>query len=342
MDLLMIKITDYKILIPPTLVGPLLAYVHLLGYKGLQKMLKDLESYHFDNLYTVTKAFVTSCYSCFLSYTGNKKQKIGTYPIPTGPMTECTADIAENLNPLKGFSHLLLIKCLFSDFCLIFPLKTRTATEISKIILYSVCQHFNVKKLHTDNGPGFRAAGFLKEMSALGIQIVSTAALHPAGRGAIKRFVQTVKVLMKKLVATRPTYDWQLLPFIRSKTINNTTSLKTGFTPAEMVFGKSTEPTFLELEKFSPPNYFVKIKYIKQISEQIKQSTEIAKETILQMKLTKTEKLNEKRVTTNFLPRDIVFVVDNKQVPGNSRVLKTKLSPSPNVLLSSDLFGQQQ
>ena len=99
-----------------------------------------------------------------------------------------------------------------------------------------------------------------------------------------------------------------------------------------MVFGKSTEPTFLELEKFSPPNYFVKIKYIKQISEQIKQSTEIAKETILQMKLTKTEKLNEKRVTTNFLPGDIVFVVDNKQVPGNSRVLKTKLSPSPYVL----------
>ena len=81
MDLLIIKVTNYKILIPPTLVGPLLAYVHLLGHKGLQKMLKDLESYHFDNLYTVTKAFVTSCYSCFLSYTGNKKQKIGIYPV---------------------------------------------------------------------------------------------------------------------------------------------------------------------------------------------------------------------------------------------------------------------
>ena len=96
-------------------------------------------------------------------------------------------------------------------------------------------------------------------MSALGIQVVSTAALHPAGRGAIERFVGTVKTLMKKLVATNPTYDWQLLPFIISKTINNTISLKTNFTPAEMVYGKSTEPTFLELEKFSPPNYFVKM-----------------------------------------------------------------------------------
>ena len=81
----------------------------------------------------------------------------------------------------------------FSDFCLIFPLKTKTATEISKLILYSVCQHFNVKKIHSDNGPGFRSANFLKEMAALGVKIVSTAALHPA--------VQTVKVLMKKIVA---------------------------------------------------------------------------------------------------------------------------------------------
>ena len=107
-------------------------------------MLNDLNSYYLENMYSVTKSFVTSCYSCFLSYTGNKKYKIGIYPILTGPMVECTADIAENLNPIKGYAHLLLIKCLFSDFCLIFPLKTKTSAEISRIILYSVCQHFNV------------------------------------------------------------------------------------------------------------------------------------------------------------------------------------------------------
>ena len=335
MDLLMVKVDSFKIMVPPTLVGPLLAYTHLMGHKGLPKMIQDLSSYHFENLYSVTKSFVTSCYSCFLSYTGNRKHKLGIYPIPEGPMIECTADIAENLNPIKGYAHLLLIKCLFSDFCLIFPLKTKTSAEISRLILYSVCQHFNVKKLHTDNGPGFRAASFLKEMSALGIQVVSTSALHPAGRGAIERFVQTVKILMKKLVATRPSYDWQLLPFIISKTINNTLSLKTGFKPSEMVFGKSSEPTFLELEKFAPPNYFVKndAEYIKSISEQIQASTQIAKEAILQMKLIKTEKINAKRISATFSPGDIVFVVDNQVVPGNSRVLRTKLSPSPYVVI---------
>ena len=146
-------------------------------------------------------------------------------------------------------------KVSFSDFCLIFPLKTKTSTEVSKILLYSVCQHFNVKKIHTDNGSAFRSKDFLSELSALGIKMVNTSALHPAGRGSIERFVQTVKVLLKKIVATRPTYDWQLIPFIISKTINNTKSTKTGFEPATMVFGKSQESTFLELEKFAPPKF---------------------------------------------------------------------------------------
>ena len=124
-------------------------------------------------------------------------------------------------------------------------------------------------------------------MAALGVKIVSTAALHPAGRGSIERFVQTVKVLMNKIVATNPTYDWQLIPFIISKTINNTFSSRTGYKPAEMVFGQSQEPTFLELEHFSPPKFLVKnnAEHIKVISDQIQASTKVATEAILQLKI---------------------------------------------------------
>ena len=79
-------------------------------------MLNDLESYDFDNKYKIVKDFVTSCYSCFLSYTGNKKQKIGVYPIPTGPMIECTADLAENLNVSSSFGKVSLFRFLLNFF----------------------------------------------------------------------------------------------------------------------------------------------------------------------------------------------------------------------------------
>ena len=113
-DLLIIKSSDFKIMVPPTLIGPLLANVHLLGHKGMQKMIKGLETYDFDNKYKIVKDFVTSCYSCFLSYTGNKKQKIGVYPIPTGPMIECTADLAENLNVSSSFGKVSLFRFLLN------------------------------------------------------------------------------------------------------------------------------------------------------------------------------------------------------------------------------------
>ena len=37
MDLLMVNVDSFKIMVPPTLVGPLLAYTHLMGHKGIAK-----------------------------------------------------------------------------------------------------------------------------------------------------------------------------------------------------------------------------------------------------------------------------------------------------------------
>ena len=61
----------------------------------------------------------------------------------------------------------------------------------------------------------------------------------------------------------------------------------------------------------------------------------MATEAILQLKISNTEKLNEKRISKSFMPGDIVFIVDNSKVLGNSRMLKTKLSPSPYVVVKS-------
>ena len=77
-----------------------------------------------------------------------------------------------------------------------------------------------------------------------------------------------------------------------------------------MVFGQSQETTFLELEHFSPPNFLVKnnAEHIKDISDQTQASTKVATEAILQLKISNTEKLNEKRISKSFMPGDIVFV----------------------------------
>jgi hypothetical protein len=50
-----------KVVVPPSLIGPLLAHTHLFGHKGLNRMPTNLSPYHFDTKYTVVKKFFNSC-----------------------------------------------------------------------------------------------------------------------------------------------------------------------------------------------------------------------------------------------------------------------------------------
>jgi len=128
-DLLMINDNFRKILLPTKLIELLLSFTHLLGHKGIDRMLADMESYHFPNKYSVTKRFIRCCYACFLSHKSSRKSKLGIYPIPSAPMEEVCVDIAESLNTINGYSHLLITQCALPDFIIITPLSVRLATE---------------------------------------------------------------------------------------------------------------------------------------------------------------------------------------------------------------------
>ncbi len=109
-------------------------------------------------------------------------------------------DLCENLNSVGGYSHLLIMQDILSDFTIIVPLKSKTSSEITKVMLNGVLQNFNVEKIHTDNGPGFRSTSWLEAMSAFGVKVISSSALHPEGRGQLERLVQTVKLLFRSFV----------------------------------------------------------------------------------------------------------------------------------------------
>jgi hypothetical protein len=100
-DLLMVNVNFYKILLPPSMIGLLLSFTHLLGHKGVSKMMADLESYCFETKYSIVKRFVRSCYACFLSHRSSRRSKLGVYPIPKRGMEEVAVDLVECLNKVN-------------------------------------------------------------------------------------------------------------------------------------------------------------------------------------------------------------------------------------------------
>jgi hypothetical protein len=333
-DLLMIFKDDYKICVPPSMVGLLLSHHHLIAHKGLTRMLAELEPYHFKNKYSITKGFVQSCYSCFLSQTGTKRVKLGSYPTPTCAFEEISVDLAENLNTSGGYSHLLIVKCYLTDFVLIFPLKSKTNNEISKWLTYGL-QGYPVKRIHSDNAKAFRNLTYLKRMSVRGITVINSSAQNPQAKGFIESTVKMVKLLLKRMLATLPNYDWEGLVTHVAFVLNTSVSPRTNHRPIEMVFGKDIGPSYLDSGIPAKPHYLVKndTVHIEELTEQVAKATRDVRNRLTELREKTNEKINKTRINKNFKPHDYVFTIDRSVVPGATQPLRTKLNPSPFIVI---------
>jgi len=335
-DLLFIIEKTPKILVPPSMVGILVSYTHLIGHIGLKKMLKNLENYSFSQKYSKVKKFVESCYSCFLSHGSSRKHILGEYPIPDYPFQEISIDLAESLNKVGGYSNLLVVQDVLSDYILIFPLKSKTANEVCRNFLFGVLQNFNVERIHSDNGPCFRNANWLKLLAAVKIKIINSSANNPAARGKAEKAVGTVKLLMKKLLAINSTYNWELLPYLVAKIMNQSLLPRIGMKPVEMVYGRTKlSESFLEKDILAPAHHSVLRREleIEELTSGIERATELAKETLKEIRESKHDYENKNRIDKQFNEGDIVFVLDRFSLEGSTRPLKTKFYPSPFVVL---------
>jgi hypothetical protein len=336
--LLILKDDEYKIYIPPSMIGLLISYTHLHGHWGVGKMLANMFLFYFEKMYSIIKKFVSCCYSCFLQNSSSRQNVLGVYPVPEFPFQEISMDLCENLNKINGYSHLLIIQDVLSDFLLIFPLKSKTAVEMSRVFLYGVLQNFNIKRIHTDNGPVFRNSSWLRLMATLNITVINSSAQNPAARGKAEKAVHLVKTMLKKMTATSSsgTLNWECLPYLVSKIYNNTVIQRTGYTPTQMIFGKGDlAKSQLSLENNAIPHHSITNDNLKieALTDSIKQMSKIAHDSLQDLKIEQTDLANKNKIEKSFKENDIVFVIDRYTIPGNSRPLKTKFFGSPCVVI---------
>jgi transposase InsO family protein len=329
---------NFKIYVPTSMIGLLISYTHLHGHWGVAKMLANMKMYYFPNMHSTVKKFVSCCYACFLQNSSSRQNVLGLYPSPEHPFQEISMDLCENLNKINGYSHLLVIQDVLTDFLLVFPLKSKESSEMARIFMYSVLQNFNIKRIHTDNGPVFRHSSWLNLMASLNITIINSSSQNPAARGKAEKAVHIVKTMLKKItaVSSSGTLNWECLPFIVTKIFNHTVIPRTGFTPVEMIFGKTElSKSQLALENVSILHHSIENNTVKldNLSKNLKDMSKIAQETLNEIKRDRNEYANKNRVEKVFNENDIVFVLDRYNIPGNSRPLKTKFYASPCVVV---------
>ena len=145
--------------------------------------------------------FCKTCHACQI--VGKPNQKIPPAPLKPIPAFEepFSRVIIDCVGPLpktkSGNQYLLTIMCASTRFPEAIPLRRIVAPVIVKALIKFFTLVGLPKVVQSDQGSNFMSKVFQQVLYQLGIEQVKSSAYHPESQGALERFHQTLKNMIK-------------------------------------------------------------------------------------------------------------------------------------------------
>ena len=234
----------YQVVVPPAYRKDILVLAHdtpLAGHLGVDKTYrKVLCHFYWPRVHSDVKKFCKTCHPCQLAGKPNQHPPVSPLiPIPVmeEPFSRIIVDCVGPLPKTRtGNQYLLTMMCASTRFPEAIPLRNIKAEKIVKALVKFFTFVGLPKVVQSDQGSNFMSGVFQSVMVQLGIQQVKSTAYHPQSQGALERFHQTLKTMLRTYCMTQKD-DWDegipLLLFAAREF--NQGSL--GFSPFELVFG---------------------------------------------------------------------------------------------------------
>ena len=184
--------------------------------------------------------FCRSCHTCQMVGKPNQPlPKAPLQPIPAfeEPFSRILIDCVGPLPKTKlGNQYLLTIMCASTRFPEAIPLRNIKAKTIVRALIKFFSLVGLPKSIQSDQGSNFMSSIFQQVMYKLGIKQFRSSAYHPESQGALERFHQTLKNMIKAYCFDTEK-DWDegiyLLLFAARESVQESL----GFSPFELVFG---------------------------------------------------------------------------------------------------------
>ena len=184
--------------------------------------------------------FCKSCHACQM--VGKLKQIIPKAPLQPIPAVQepFSRIIVHCVGPLpktrSGNQYLLTIICASTRFPEAIPLRNIKTKTIVKALTKFFTLVGLPSSIQSDQGSTFMSGVFQQVMYKLGISQYKSTAYHPQSQGALERWHQTLKTMMK-IYCFETEKDWDkgihLLLFAARESVQESL----GFCPFQLVFG---------------------------------------------------------------------------------------------------------
>lgn len=321
----------HQIVVPPCYRTEILKMAHELpmaGHVGIRKT-EDRITRHFywPKMHQDVVQFCKTCHTCQIigkSQPSIKPAPLIPIPAFDEPFTRILVDCVGPLPRTRsGHKYLLTIMDLSSRFPEAIPLRSITAKTVVQALVQFFTRYGLPKEVQSDQGSNFMSGVFQQVMHELGIKQFKSTAYHPQSQGALERYHQTLKTMLRAYCEEYPD-DWDKgIPFLLFAT-RDSPNESTGFSPFELVYGHEVRgPLKLVKERFLAEDDEVNLlDYVSKFRERLSGACEVAKEhlKISQGKMKAQADKNAKE--RSFKPGDKVLVL----LPLQGEPLKARFS----------------
>lgn len=233
-----------QIVVPKSYRQDILSMAHetpLAGHMGITKTRqKILNHFYWPSLRKDVVEFCKSCHACQI--VGKPNQTIPKAPLQPIPAVQepFSRIIIDCVGPLpktrSGNQYLLTIMCASTRFPEAIPLRNIKAKTIVKALTKFFTLVGLPSSIQSDQGSNFMSGVFQQVMHELGITQYRSSAYRPQSPGALERWHQTLKTMMR-IYCFETEKDWDegihLLLFAARELVQESL----GFSPFELVFG---------------------------------------------------------------------------------------------------------
>lgn len=235
-----------------------LAHNGVVGHMGVRKTYDRLQRMFFwPGLKRDVAKFIRSCHVCQL--TGKPNQKIPVAPLqPISTMfkpfeyllLDCVGPLPRSKS---GHLYLLTVMCLSTRYPAVYPVRSITTKSILKALTNFMSTFGIPQVVQTDRGSNFMSRQFAKALRQLKVNHNISSAYHPQSQGALERFHQTLKSLLRSYCVELGS-DWEEgLPWLLLG-VREVIQESTGYSPNDLVFGHEVRgPTAILADQWTIP-----------------------------------------------------------------------------------------
>ncbi|KAJ8019449.1 hypothetical protein HOLleu_41054 [Holothuria leucospilota] len=342
----------HQIVVPRTYRREILSIAHEMpfaGHLGVNKTYhRILNHFYWPKLKSDVAKFCKTCHSCQM--VGKPNQNIPAAPLKPIPAFEepFSRVIIDCVGPLPksraGHQYILTIMCASTRFPEAIPLRNIKARTVLQALLKFFTLFGLPKEIQSDQGSNFMSTVFQQILYELGIDQIKSSAYHPESQGALERFHQTLKNMLKTYCHDNER-DWdEGIPFVMFAA-RESIQESLGFSPFELVLGHTVRgPLKLLKEKWlsDPGEDIHLLDYVSRFKDRLHGACELAQENLRHSQKKMKAWYDKTTVKREFKPGDKVLVflpVSGQPLQARFQgpyVIERKVSDTDYVILTPD------